>query len=93
MGEQRVALRGGPGPGELRVQVLEVRVGMESVGFGRLEQAVQIRAGAGPRGVLANSQFLRPTTKGRIAFSTALVSRGMRPWSKNCTNLGHCAAR
>ena len=45
---------------------------------------------AAPFGVPAKSQFFLPTTKGRMAFSAALLSGVATPWSQYSIRRVHC---
>ena len=60
----------------------QVLVRVKPACLGGFDQAVECGGGIGPIGLPANNQFLRPTTKGRIAFSAALLSGVICPFSR-----------
>ncbi len=67
---------------QFREQIAEIGVGFQSVGFRGLDQRVQIGTGFHSLGRVTEQPVFLPMTKGRMAFSAALLSISRRPSSK-----------
>ncbi len=59
----------------------KVPVWIKTVGLGRFHQGADYCAAVAPLEVSQNNQPFRPTTKGRMAFSTWLLLISMSSWS------------
>jgi hypothetical protein len=57
-------------------------MGIMAVGLGGFDEGVEKGGGSSAAGVSANSQFLRPMMKGRMARSQALLPMAGRPASR-----------
>ena len=55
-------------------------VGLKFAGFGRFNEAVESGGGMSTIGVSGKEKNFRPTTKGRMAFSAALLSGEIWPF-------------
>ena len=76
-GQQRFEVIHALRPGQIQEELPQVAIRLDAVGLGGFDQRVQIgarlRAVSAPPTLSLNSQFLRPITNGRIAFSARLL--------------------
>jgi hypothetical protein len=81
------------GQRQLLEQRDEVAARLDSVGVGRLDQRIQVAAGIRTSDCVGKNPALLPTTKGQIAFSTGLESKGQVPLATKRMSFGHFPSR